>query len=217
MSRNQPSFIPALSYRWLTRFYDPVLKWVMHEEAFKQRLIVQAQFEDHQRVLDLGCGTGTLTIMIKRQYPSLELTGLDGDPEVLEIARRKAIQSNTAIRWDLGLAYDLPYEGNSFDRVVSSLMIHHLTSKNKRLTFREVFRVLKPGGEFHLVDFGAPYNLWMKFVASYMSRLEEASDNMKGYLPFMIEDAGFTQVEEKEHFSTIFGPLSLYKAKRAAH
>lgn len=214
MTQNNSTYIPALSFKWLTPAYDAVLKWIMREETFKRRLIVQAQFDANQRVLDLGCGTGTLTLMIKKQYPKLELTGLDGDPQVLEIARRKAIQAYASIQWDLGMAYDLPYENNTFDRVVSSLMTHHLTSGNKRLAFKEVCRILKPGGEFYIADFGAPHSPTMKFVVLYMSKLEEAADNMKGFLPIMLQEAGLIGVEEKENFSTLFGPLSLYKARK---
>jgi ubiquinone/menaquinone biosynthesis C-methylase UbiE len=132
----------------------------------------------------------------------------------LEIASRKAAKENVDIQWKLGMAYDLPYESNSFDRVVSSLMIHHLTSKNKRLAFQEVYRILKPGGEFHLADFGAPHNLLMNLVVLYMSRLEEVADNMKGLLPSILKDAGFLMVEEKEYFSTMFGPVSLSVARK---
>jgi ubiquinone/menaquinone biosynthesis C-methylase UbiE len=214
MTQNNSPYIPALSFKWLTPLYDTVLKRVMREETFKRRLIVQAQFGANQRVLDLGCGTGTLTLMIKRQYPYLELTGIDGDPQVLEIARRKAIQANASIQWDLGMANDLPYESDTFDRIVSSLMTHHLTSENKLLAFKEVFRVLKPGGEFHIADFGAPHSPTMKFVVLYMSKLEEAADNMKGFLPITLKEAGFIEVAEKENYSTLFGPLSLYKARK---
>ena len=214
MPQNNSPYIPALSFKWLTPLYDTVLKRVMREETFKRRLIVQAQFGANQHGLNLGCGTGALTLMIKRQYPNLELTGLDGDPQVLEIARRKAIQANASIQWDLGMANDLPYESDTFDRIVSSLMTHHLKSENKLLAFKETFRVLKPGGEFHIADFGAPHSPTMKFVVLYMSKLEEAADNMKGFLPIMLQEAGFIGVEEKENFSTLFGPLSLLKARK---
>lgn len=212
---DQASFIPALRFKSLTPLYDPVLKWVMREDNFKRRLIAQAELENSQRVLDLGCGTGTLSIMIKSLYPGLELIGLDGDPQVLDIARKKASAEHVAITWDLGMAYDLPFENNSFDRVISSLMFHHLTTENKHLAFKEVHRILKPGGEFHLADFGAPHNPWMSLVSLYMSRMEEAADNMKGHLPQMITEAGFEGIEEKAHFGSVFGPLSLYVAKKS--
>ena len=94
------------------------------------------------RVLDLGCGTGTLTIMIKQAHPEAEVVGLDGDPAVLEIARTKAMQAGVKISLDHGMAFHPPYQDNSFDRVLSSLVIHHLTTENKQRAMHEIYRIL---------------------------------------------------------------------------
>ncbi|MFT3894180.1 MAG: methyltransferase domain-containing protein [Anaerolineales bacterium] len=95
-------YIPALRFKWLTPLYDPLLKWVMREETFKRRIIQQANIQPGMNVLDLGCGTGTLTLMLKRAHPNANITGLDGDPQVLNIAREKS--GGMDIRWDEGLA-----------------------------------------------------------------------------------------------------------------
>src|SRR3989304_2980394 len=123
-------YIPALSFRWLTPLYDPLLKWVMREETFKCKLVQQANIQPKMKVLDLGCGTGTLTLMLKRAHPEAEVTGLDGDPQMLDIARDKS--RGTDIQWDEGLASSLPYPDSVFDRVVTSLVIHHLVTDDKR-------------------------------------------------------------------------------------
>src|SRR5215203_3048166 len=122
-------YIPALSFKWLTPLYDPLLKWIMHEEAFKRQLIQQTNIQPNMKVLDLGCGTGTLTLMLKRAHLTAEVTGLDGDPQVLDIAREKS--GDTNIQWDEGLASSLPYPDSAFDRVVTSLVIHHLVTDDK--------------------------------------------------------------------------------------
>ncbi len=205
-------YIPALSFRWLTPLYDPLLKWVMREETFKRRLIQQANIQPNMRVLDLGCGTGTLTIMLRRAHPEANVTGLDGDDDVLAIARSKSAQSGANIQWDKGLATNLPYPDNSFDRVVSSLVIHHLVSEDKVRAFQEVRRVLRPDGEFHLVDFGAPRNFYERIAAVFDKRLEEARDNAEGRLPGMIQSAGLRQIEETFHITTVFGALSMLRA-----
>jgi len=204
------NYIPALSFRWLTPLYDPLLKWVMREETFKRKLVQQANIQPKMKVLDLGCGTGTLTLMLKQTYPEAEIIGMDGDPQVLDIARDKSSGAN--IQWDEGLASSLPYPDSVFDRVVTSLVIHHLVTDDKRRAFNEIHRVLKPYGELHVLDFGAPHSSLTRFMTSYMRRLEEAADNFDGQIPLFVTEAGFGGVQEAQHFVTVFGPLSLWRA-----
>ena len=212
MAEKSTRYIPALSIRWLTPLYDPLLKWVMREESFKRRLLQQASIQPKMKVLDLGCGTGTLTLMLKRAHPTAEVTGMDGDPQVLDIARDKSRVTN--IQWDEGLASSLPYPDSTFDRVVTSLVIHHLVTDDKRRAFKEIYRVLKPHGELHILDFGAPHSFLTRFMITYMRRLEETADNFDGLFPRFITEAGFGVVKEAEHFATIFGPLSLWRADK---
>jgi ubiquinone/menaquinone biosynthesis C-methylase UbiE len=204
-------YIPALNQNWLTPLYDPLLKWGMREEEFKRHLVDTAHLANHQRVLDLGSGTGTLTILMKQSYPAMSLVGLDGDAAMLEIARKKAEQAGLEIEWQEALATALPFEDGSFDRVVSCLMTHHLTAPNKVKAFQEVKRVLKPDGEFHILDFGKPTRLLMKLISIPMARLEEAGDNYRGLLPQMLRQAGFTRILDIRHFTTIFGELVHYQ------
>ncbi|MBI5943623.1 MAG: methyltransferase domain-containing protein [Chloroflexi bacterium] len=205
-------YIPALRFKWLTPLYDPLLKWVMREETFKRKLIQHANIQPNMKVLDLGCGTGTLTLMLKRAHPEAQITGMDGDSQVLDIARNKS--RGTTIQWDEGLASSLPYPDSTFDRVVTSLVIHHLTKEDKRRAFKEVYRVLKPNGELYVLDFGAPHTSLTRFMTTYMRRLEETADNFDGLIPLFITEAGFGGVEEAENFINIFGPLSIIKAKK---
>jgi ubiquinone/menaquinone biosynthesis C-methylase UbiE len=190
--REKARYIPAMGFNILTPLYDPFVKWFMPESKFKKRLIEQARIQPGQRVLDLGCGTATLTIMIKQAHPQAEVTGLDGDANILKIARRKVARAGVEIALDEGLAYRLPYSDKSFDRVVSSLAFHHLTVEDRRLALSEAFRVLQPGGELHIADLGRPNKL----------------------LPTMLREAGFEQDEERARFATIFGDLLLWRAWR---
>ena len=166
-------------------------------------------------MLDLGCGTGTLTLLVKKSQPLAEVTGIDIDPNILSIAKAKAAQANVNVKFELGTAFNLPYPDYTFDRVVSSLVFHHLTRENKLRALKEVLRVLKMNGEFHIADLGKPQNLLMSLPSILLRRLEETEDNVKGLLPQMLTKAGFKQVEETSRQMTIFGTLSLYKGFKA--
>ena len=138
METSSKSYIPALRYRWLTRFYDPVVRLTTRERTFKEALLRQARIEGGYRILDLGCGTGTLALMAKRAYPSAEVLGLDADLEALELARLKIAKAGIEVRLDQGRASALPYTNDSFDRVLSGLFFHHLSSDLKDEAMQEV-------------------------------------------------------------------------------
>src|SRR3990172_4645788 len=96
-SNASPGYIPALGARVLTPLYDPLIRWVMREERFKNRLIDLADVRPGMRVLDLGCGTGTLSIMVKRRQPGADVVGLAPDQEMLDRARAKAARAGGEI------------------------------------------------------------------------------------------------------------------------
>ncbi|HCS49271.1 MAG TPA: methyltransferase type 11 [Candidatus Aminicenantes bacterium] len=214
--RRTADFLPALRFRWLTPLYDPVLRMAIQEGTFKRRLVEQAKLGAGACVLDLGCGTGTLTILAKQMHPEAEKTGIDPDPAVLVRAREKAERGGAQITWDRGVATRLPYPDGAFDRVVSSLVTHHLTRPDRRAAFREVRRVLRPGGEFHLLDFGPPRTVPMRILAAVLRPLERAADHFDGLLPGQIEAAGFISVAETGRFDTALGPLAMLRAVRPA-
>ena len=169
------------------------------------------------RVLDLGCGTATLTLMVKSAHPEAEIVGLDGDPKVLALAQAKADRQGLEIQLDQGLSTDLPYEDGEFDRVVTSLLFHHLTSDSKVRTMHEVFRVLKPGGELHVADFGKPQNSIMRalfYLVQLLDGFETTRDNVRGALPALIAAAGFEAVERRDEIATPVGTITLYAARR---
>ncbi|MDD1642867.1 MAG: class I SAM-dependent methyltransferase, partial [Methylococcaceae bacterium] len=149
---------------------------------------------------------------IKQTQPNAEVYGLDVDPQVLDIARRKAEQTGEAIVLQQGTATCMPYQDGSFDRVFASLMLHHLTRYDKRRALGEAFRVLKPGGELHVADFGKPHDLTMWLISLVVRWAEEVHDNILGLLPIFMAEAGFHPVEESIRYRTVTGTLTLYRA-----
>ena len=210
-----PKYIPALRFDWLTVVYDSVLRLTTRETAFKTALVRQIDVESGGRALDLACGTGTLTLMVKTAYPETAVYGIDEDLKILAIARDKSGKAGVKIDFDRGLSFELPYPDESFDCVVSSLFFHHLTRDNKLRTLREVKRILKPNGELHIADWGLPGNWLMKFASigiKFLDGNETTTDNFEGLLASYITQAGFRDVTETAHFNTWFGTIRLLKA-----
>jgi len=210
MTNTNEEYIPALSYRFLTPFYDFIQKYIVRDVRYKALLIEQAKLEAGQQVLDLGCGTGTLAIMAKQAQPSAEVFGLDADPDMLKVAKYKSGQRNAPVKFDVGFTNKLPYPDASFDRILSSIMIHHLKTPDKIITAQEVFRVLKPGGQLHIIDFGKPYTLYGKILGPFLHKFEEANDNIDGKLPEIFGAPGL-KAEVVGHFWTFFGDLAFLK------
>jgi ubiquinone/menaquinone biosynthesis C-methylase UbiE len=209
------SYLPAAGHDWLLPFYDPLLK-LLGEKRVKGELIDQAGIRAGHRVLDIGCGTGTLAILVKRRHPEAEVVGLDPDPKALARARRKAEAAGTGIRFDEGFANKLPYPDASLDRVFSSLMFHHLEREAKLAMLRELRRVIAPGGSLHLLDFGPPRSRLARALAHVFHGGDELRDNVEGKIPVFMTDAGFEGADEVGHRTTIFGGLSYWRASQPA-
>src|SRR3954447_1096085 len=210
-------YLPALRFQSLTRVYDPVVRLTSRESRFKELLVDQAAPAPGQRILDLGCGTGTLALQVKQRVPQADVVGLDADPEMLAQARTKAEEADVELELTEGFSTELPYEDGSFDRVLSTLFFHHLDPEPKRVTAREIARVLRPGGELHVADWGKPSDPAMAIAflgIRLLDGFENTADNVHGELPRIFEEAGLGHAEQTNRLRTVLGTLALYRAER---
>ncbi|MGH4024221.1 MAG: class I SAM-dependent methyltransferase [Pseudonocardiaceae bacterium] len=150
-SHIEREYIPGMGKHVLLPLYD-LVHHVFGLRPIHQEMITLAGLRDGHRVLDVGCGTGNLLRSTGKRYRNVDLVGLDPDPKALTRAERKARRAGLAVRLDRGFAQDLPYPDDSFDRVFSSLMLHHLDSTSKDALLAEVRRVLRPDGLLVLAD-----------------------------------------------------------------
>jgi ubiquinone/menaquinone biosynthesis C-methylase UbiE len=217
MPTEQHGYLPALRFSALTRIYDPVVALTSRERRFKELLVEQAAPAPVQRILDLGCGTGTLAIQVKRREPDAEVVGLDADPAMLSQAREKAERAGVELTLTEGFSNELPFEDGSFDRVLSTLFFHHLDPEPKRQTAREIARVLRKGGELHVADWGKPSDPVMAIAflgIRLLDGFDNTADNVQGELPRIFEEAGLEAAEETNRLRTPLGTLALYRAER---
>jgi ubiquinone/menaquinone biosynthesis C-methylase UbiE len=213
-SSSRKEFLPAAGRDVFLPLYDPLVS-LMGGDRARQELIKQAQIQPDQRVLDIGCGTGTLVVLLKRKYATAQIVGLDPDPKALRRAEKKVRRAGVAVKLDDGFADELPYEEHTFDRVLSSFMFHHLEGQEQEEMMREVLRVLKPGGSFHLLDFAGgedgAHGRWGRLVNSH-ARLK---DNSQRRILQLMRRAGFANAEKVKDGRMLFGLLrtAYYQAR----
>lgn len=139
----------AMRYDWMV--------WLMtagRERALRERMLRLLRLTEGETVLDIGCGTGTLTIAAKRKVgPGGAVHGIDASPEMIARADRKARKARLDVNFKMAPAQALPFPGAQFDAAVSTIMFHHLPRKARAECACEMRRVLKPGGRALIVDF----------------------------------------------------------------
>lgn len=210
-----PRYVRANGRFLPTSIYDRSIAVTMRERAWRPRLVEEVLSGGAREVLDLGCGTGTLTIAMARAAGGARITGIDGDAEILEIARGKA--GSEGIDFIEGLADALPFADGCFDRVACSLFLHHLDPPVKWAALAEALRVLRPGGRLHVADFGRSQDPLMRFLFAGLQMLDGISntaDHPAGRLPAIIEDAGFRRVQHTVRLRTAWGSFELLTADR---
>ncbi len=198
----------TITWAWL---YDYVVGFLLfgREQAMRRMTLDLAQLRAGESVLDVGCGTGALTRLARERVgESGKVYGIDAAPQMITVARRKAARRNLAIDFQVGLIEQLAFSDDSFDVVLSSLMMHHLPDELKRQGLAEIARVLKPGGRLLIIDFQPRQTQsWIKRHVqqqgsshAFLARILHAGKELGGIqaLPLMMKEVGFTQIEAGE-------------------
>jgi ubiquinone/menaquinone biosynthesis C-methylase UbiE len=204
MEEVRKAYLPAAGHDWMLPLYDPLVK-LLGGDVARRALLEQASIQPGQRVLDIGCGTGTLVVLIKSLHPDVDVVGLDPDPKALARAKRKAERASVAIRFDQGFSDALPYADASVDRVLSSFMFHHLQRDEKDGMLREVRRVLRPGGVFTLLGFGGPESADNGLFPRLVHSSHHLKDNSEERIVAVMHQAGFVDPKKIAQGTMLFG------------
>jgi SAM-dependent methyltransferase len=211
-------YVPAAGRVGSTRLYDASIALTMREERWRPLLRDRAlsSVPANGHVVDVGAGTGTLAILLAAARPDVAVTAVDGDEEILALARAKP--GAAPVSWRRGLADDLPLDDASADVVVTSLMLHHLGTDAKRRALTEIARVLRPGARLHVADWGRPASPLLRasfFLLQVIDGFDGTRDHAAGRIPEMIRAAGFSDVQRYRRLRTAWGTLDLLEATRA--
>jgi ubiquinone/menaquinone biosynthesis C-methylase UbiE len=194
--------------------YDLLAPLMMlgQEKRLGQKVITLLDLGGGEKILDIGCGTGTLTIEIAKHLTQKDslVVGLDAAPKMIAAAHKKSLAHNCPhIRFDVAVAEKLPYEAKCFDAVISTFFFHHINYDLKKQSLLEIRRVLKKGGRVIIVDVDTPTSLFGRLCAwsgYVLFRQNEIKENIKGKLRQAFIDTGFTWDAISHHsgYITIF-------------
>jgi demethylmenaquinone methyltransferase/2-methoxy-6-polyprenyl-1,4-benzoquinol methylase/phosphoethanolamine N-methyltransferase len=197
--------------RWWAPAYDAV-SWLMsfgQAPAIRRKTLAVAKLQPGERVLDVGCGPGSLSIPAAEKVgPAGSVAGIDASPEMIAVARGKARKKGLDLDFRVAPVEALPFADGEFDVVLSSFMLHHLPEDVREAGFAEVYRALKPGGRFVAVDLRGGHSALNTMMGFFGHRMpSDYADDLKEKMT----TARFEPVQEAK---TKFGHLAFIRARK---
>ncbi|WP_071796155.1 class I SAM-dependent methyltransferase [Natronohydrobacter thiooxidans] len=215
----RPTYTPALGLRVLTPFYDAAIAAFTRARTWRPHLVRQIAPQGGMRIVDIGCGTGTLTRALKRAAPGATVIGVDPDAQVLAKARLRAIAAGAEVTYVKGFFDDDFIAAHGpFAAVTISLVLHQVPLEGKAAILRSAFRSLAPSGRLHIADYGVQPGRLMRFAfrntVQRIDGFEDTEHNARGVLPDLMHEAGFDNVKETALFPTPSGAITLFQAEK---
>lgn len=204
-------YIPAAGRDAFLPGYDLLTRVLGMHKGYDQ-FVAHAELADGLRILEIGCGTGNVTLRAKRAAPGADVVATDPDPLALARAQRKV----AGVRFERAYAQQLPFADGEFDRVLSSMMLHHLDDDVKGAAAAEMYRVLRPGGIVHIVDIGGPMTASDGFMARRMLRNPHVAGSLGDAIPRLLRSVGFEASVVASWPQRFIGRLTFYRAVRPA-
>jgi len=211
------AYVPALGDHRLSPFYDTTVALMTCERTWRRAFIKQIAPAPRDVILDVGCGTGTLAVMLAQICPGASVYGIDPDPDILSRAELKARSAGVLVHFAKGYAQETAAAGVRPNKIVSSLVLHQVPLAGKRSAVLSAFAALRSGGEFHMADYGEQKSPLMRFAFRQVQALDgyaNTQPNVDGILPALMAEAGFCGIETTQVIPTPTGAISLYRAHR---
>ncbi|WP_205305354.1 class I SAM-dependent methyltransferase [Parvibaculum indicum] len=211
------TYTPAAGHHWLTPFYDFGVAALTREHRWRTVLIAQVHPSPGDVIVDVGCGTGSLLVRLGKAAASAQLVGIDPDPAVLTLARKRVAAAGLAVELHVGFARQVAelLEGRQPTKVVSSLVFHQVPMEEKVAALAAMHAALGVGGEIHIADYGLQRTPLMRAlfrgVIQNLDGCANTEPNARGVLPDLMHSAGFRHVEETIVIPTLSGSISLYR------
>ena len=197
--------------RWAP-YYDLVTNFMTLGQARRLRraTVEHALIKPGDSVVDVGCGTGEVTLAAKPRAKHGSVYGIDPAPEMIAVARKKAARKGLDIDFRVGVIEAIPFPDSSIDVVTSSLMMHHLPEELKARGLAEIYRVLKPGGRLLIADFMRPTGSFLNHLFIAFTRhqgLQKGIEDLQG----LLKNAGFGQITRAEEKVLVIGFIRAVK------
>lgn len=212
-------YVPALGFAKLTPIYDAMLALATRERTWRRALIDQIAPAAGETIVDVGCGTGTLAILLKRRAPDARVIGIDPDPTALAIADRKARDAEVEVEWRRGFARDAAggLGSGGADKAVSSLVFHQVPVPEKRAGMAAMFDAVRPGGEVHIADYSRQSEPLRRVLFTTIGLLDGFANtrpNARGMLETLLAEMAGAEVRPQRVVDTVTGAISLFACTR---